>query len=232
MNNRPETRLFMLMSVDGKISTGDSDELDVDTDFSELTHVKEGLHQYYELEQTTDLFSLNTGRVFEKIGVNEQRVFQNGVPVTYILVDNKPHLTAEGIAYLAEKAQGLFVISTNPEHPAKLLSDSDETIKFLFYSHEIDFEDAFFKLREYGVEKMTIQSGGTLNATLLRKGLIDTISIVVAPVLIGGTNTASLIGGESLHTKSDLIKLRPLELISCTKLENSYLHLEYKVLNS
>ena len=31
--NRPITTLFMLMSVDGKISTGDRDELDVDRDF-------------------------------------------------------------------------------------------------------------------------------------------------------------------------------------------------------
>ena len=30
---RPITTLFMLMSVDGKISTGASDELDVDRDF-------------------------------------------------------------------------------------------------------------------------------------------------------------------------------------------------------
>lgn len=31
--DRPITTLFMLMSVDGKISTGSSDELDVDRDF-------------------------------------------------------------------------------------------------------------------------------------------------------------------------------------------------------
>ena len=34
--NRAITTLFMLMSVDGKISTGASDELDVDKDFPEL----------------------------------------------------------------------------------------------------------------------------------------------------------------------------------------------------
>ena len=63
---RPITTLFMLMSVDGKISTGATDELDVDKDFPKITGVSEGLHQYYEIEQTTDLWSLNTGRVQEK----------------------------------------------------------------------------------------------------------------------------------------------------------------------
>ena len=59
--DRPITTLFMLMSVDGKISTGSTDELDVDRDFPKIPGVKEGLHQYYEIEQTTDLWSFNTG---------------------------------------------------------------------------------------------------------------------------------------------------------------------------
>ena len=61
MNNikkiKPITTLFMLMSVDGKISTGAVDELDVDRDFPRINGVKEGLYQYYEIEKTTDLWS-------------------------------------------------------------------------------------------------------------------------------------------------------------------------------
>ena len=58
--DRPITTLFMLMSVDGKISTGASDELDMDRDLPGILGVREGLHQYYEIEQTTDLWSFNT----------------------------------------------------------------------------------------------------------------------------------------------------------------------------
>ena len=58
--NRPITTLFMLESLDGKISSGSSDNLDVDKDFCRINGVKEGLHQYYELEQETDTYSLNT----------------------------------------------------------------------------------------------------------------------------------------------------------------------------
>ena len=52
--DRPITTLFMLMSVDGKISTGATDDLDIDKDFPKIAGVREGLHQYYEIEQTTD----------------------------------------------------------------------------------------------------------------------------------------------------------------------------------
>lgn len=71
--DRPITTLFMMMSVDGKISTGATDELDVDRDFPQIAGLREGLRQYYEIEQTTDLWSFNTGRVQEKMGGKGER---------------------------------------------------------------------------------------------------------------------------------------------------------------
>ena len=58
------------MSLDGKISTGATDGFDMDLDLPRIPGVREGLHQYYDAEQHTDLWSLNTGRVMAKIGAN------------------------------------------------------------------------------------------------------------------------------------------------------------------
>ena len=91
---RPITTLFMLSSVDGKISTGATDELDVDRDFPLIPGVAEGLHQYYEIEQTTDLWSLNSGRVQAKMGVNDKPMPKKS-PVSFVLLDNS-HLTEGG----------------------------------------------------------------------------------------------------------------------------------------
>ena len=84
--DRPVTTLFMLMSVDGKISTGASDHLDVDQDFPKIAGLKEGLHQYYEIEQTTDLWTFNSGRVQAKMGVNTKKM-PNKTPVSFVVID-------------------------------------------------------------------------------------------------------------------------------------------------
>ena len=94
--DRSVTTLFMLMSVDGKISTGSTDELDVDRDFPKIPGVKEGLHQHYEIEQETDLWSFNTGRVQAKMGVNEKEM-PSKTPVSFVLLDNQ-HLTEHGVS--------------------------------------------------------------------------------------------------------------------------------------
>lgn len=49
MNELPITTLFMLTSIDGKISTGSSDERDFDKDLPNIKGAGEGLGQYYEL---------------------------------------------------------------------------------------------------------------------------------------------------------------------------------------
>ena len=45
-NDKPITTLYMLMSVDGKISTGANDELDVDKDFPTIKGLKDGASTY------------------------------------------------------------------------------------------------------------------------------------------------------------------------------------------
>jgi 2,5-diamino-6-(ribosylamino)-4(3H)-pyrimidinone 5'-phosphate reductase len=101
----------------------------------------------------------------------------------------------------------------------------------LFYEQTVDFVDVFRRFKEeFKIERVTIQTGGTLNAELLRLGLIDRVSIVIAPCLIGGTNTQSLIGGASLHTQAELAQVKALKLVRCDVLENSYLHVQYEVI--
>lgn len=45
--DRPITTLFMLMSLDGKISPGASDDLDVDKDFPKIDRVERGAASFF-----------------------------------------------------------------------------------------------------------------------------------------------------------------------------------------
>ena len=222
----------MLSSLDGKISTGDNDLMDVDKDFPMIKGVSEGLQQYYDIEMTTDLFSLNSGRVFAKIGFNNKTDIPKKLPVTFIVIDNKPHLDENGINYLSQKSKDIILVTTNKDHPAYSVQKNLNNLHIIYFENEIPFEELFEKLKnEYSVEKLTIQSGGSLNAEFIRKGLIDYISLVIAPVMVGGKNTSTLMDGESLHSDNELLKIKALELLEINKLNNSYLHLKYKVIN-
>lgn len=225
MRKRSITTLFMLMSMDGKISTGASDALDVDKDFPMISGVREGLYQYYEIEQTTDLWSFNTGRVQAKIGVNE-KAFQPKLPVSFVLLDNH-HLTEHGVRYFCAMAKTFVLITQNPSHPAFSVEEDNLHI---IRQESLDLADALHLLEaDYGCERLTIQSGGTVNGLFLRNKLLDYVDVVVAPVLIGGKETPTLIDGSSIMSDEDLDLLGVLQLESCEALEHSYVRLRYKV---
>ena len=223
--NRPITTLFMLMSVDGKISTGAADDLDVDKDFPKIAGVREGLHQYYEIERTTDLWTLNSGRVQAKIGVNTNKT-PSRTTVSFVVIDNN-HLNENGIRYLCTLSKTFVLITSNADHPAFGVKERNFHI---MYQKELSLENTLIELKsKYGCERITIQTGGTLNGLFLREKLFDYVDIVVAPVLIGGKDTSTLIDGESLLSQKDLSKLGVLKLQECVMLENSYLRLRYEV---
>ena len=227
MREKPVTTLFMLMSVDGKISPGASDTLDVDKDFPNIEGLKEGLQQYYDIEQTTDLWSFNTGRVQAKMGVNE-KPFPEKTPVSFVLLDNS-HLTEHGVRYFCARSREFVLITTNKNHPAYTVNENN---LHNMNQDSLSLEDALAELKEkYGCERITIQSGGTLNGMFLREKLFDYVDIVVAPVLIGGKDTSTLIDGISITNVNELGSLGILQLENCEILNGSYIRLRYKVIS-
>ena len=111
MLNIPKTTLFLIQSLDGKISTGDVDSLDVDKDFSRIVGVKEGLHQYYDLEKRTDRVSFNSGSVQVKVGVNQRTWKKDREDVSFVVVDQDQVLRRILVTIEASQPKGNLISS-------------------------------------------------------------------------------------------------------------------------
>lgn len=165
-----------------------------------------------------------------KIGVNDRKEYHEKIDVvTFVIIDNKPHLNENGIDYLCHWVGKLLLVTTNKNHIAYSLKDKYDNLEILYYE-TLDLtqllEDLYSK---YNAENLTIQSGGTLNGMFVRNKLIDFVNIVIAPIIVGGKDVATLVDGESITNENELNKLMPLELMECNKLEDSYIQLKYKV---
>lgn len=227
MRKRPITTLFLLISVDGKISTGSTDEMDVDKDYPIIDGLKEGLHQYYEIEQTTDLWSLNSGRVQEKIGVNKEGIPKR-LPVSFIVIDNH-HLDKNGVTYFANLSRTFVLVTSNKNHLA--FDMNIDNINIIYQNNFSPQEMLEILYEKYGCERVTIQTGGTLNEIFLRQKVLDYVDVVIAPALIGGKDTSSLVDGRSLVNPDELGQIGVLKLEKCDVLSDSYIRLRYKVIS-
>jgi 2,5-diamino-6-(ribosylamino)-4(3H)-pyrimidinone 5'-phosphate reductase len=72
----------------------------------------------------------------------------------------------------------------------------------------VNFHQAFEELsKEYGAKTILLDSGGTLNGVLLREGLVSEISLLVHPLVVGGTGYKSLVMLPEVEKLSDTVKL-------------------------
>jgi len=81
---------------------------------------------------------------------------------------------------MSKKANNLYIATT-----IKNTKFQEKNVVYDCYEKKINLENYLEKIYSYGCKKLTIQTGASLNEQLLRKNLIDYISIVVAPCLVG-----------------------------------------------
>ncbi len=93
----------------------------------------------------------------------------------------------------------------------------------------VDLKKALKELRSrYGLRTLRIDSGGTLSAIMLKEGLIDEISVILSPCVVGNSNSAHFIN----PAVSELPKACQLKLRHVEELENGLVWLKYDVIKN
>lgn len=94
-------------------------------------------------------------------------------------------------------------------------------------AERVDLRAALEELNaRYGVRLVRVDSGGILNGVLLRAGLVDEVSVLVNPSLVGGTTPRSIFVAPDLVSAEAVIKVR---LMHVETVEDDVVWLRYEV---
>jgi 2,5-diamino-6-(ribosylamino)-4(3H)-pyrimidinone 5'-phosphate reductase len=92
----------------------------------------------------------------------------------------------------------------------------------------VDYRAALEELNaRCGVKTVRVDSGGTLNGVLLRDGLVDEVSVLISPSLVGGMSPRSLFRAPDLTTPEGVI---PLRLMHVEQMPGDIVWLRYEVI--
>ena len=93
-------------------------------------------------------------------------------------------------------------------------------------SPDLDLPLALDKIGErFGVRTLMLEGGGGINGSMLRAGLVDEVSVLVAPVVDGRAGTAALFDVEGANVAPRRLKLQAVE-----QRADDVLWMRYKVL--
>ncbi len=74
--------------------------------------------------------------------------------------------------------------------------------------NQVDLTRLLQILREdYGIHRLMIEGGPTLNWAMLRHRLVDEIRLIHLPFIVGGADTPSLVGGMHIEAEEEMIRL-------------------------
>jgi 2,5-diamino-6-(ribosylamino)-4(3H)-pyrimidinone 5'-phosphate reductase len=78
---------------------------------------------------------------------------------------------------------------------------------FVHDSPRVDLKKMIETLSEIGVSRLMVEGGGTINFELMRLGLVDELTIYIAPMIFGGEHAPTLASGLGL-TRDEAIALK------------------------
>jgi riboflavin biosynthesis pyrimidine reductase len=151
------------------------------------------------------------------------RRFANRTAATYaVAVDTSGKLHFAGPDIAGDAVVVWLGSEVADAHLAELAADGVSYI--VSPTPQVDLAAALEAMNaELGVSRLALEGGGGVNAAFFAAGLVDEVSLLVAPALDGSADSRALVEGAAL---ADLARL---SLISCERREHGLAHLRYAV---
>ena len=221
---RPYVILNAAMTLDGKIAT--------QTGSSNISGEKD-LERVHEIRKECDAIMVGIGTVL----ADDPRLTGHKIdarpednPVR-VVVDSRGRTPID--ARITNSDAKTIIAMANEYKDDFKASEKYETfknrgVKFFFSGDKrVDLKALMSYLHEEGIDKLMLEGGSTLNFSMIKSGLIDEISICVAPMIVGGANAKTFFDGEGFDLMDDAVRL---ELTDSYTLDKDLI-LHYKVSN-
>jgi len=227
---KPYVLCHMVCSIDGRI-TGSRwrPKSNVVSGLFETLHDKMGGGSWLCGRVTAQEFARGKGKVYpptDKTFPRENWFAQSEAKAWGIFLD------AHGKACWERSDCGgdpILVILTEQVPDSHLAGLRADKVSYIFAGKtEIDLAAALETLnRELGIERVMLEGGGGANGALLRAGLVDEISLVISPVIDGGSGAPSVFNSGA----ADLgpAPIEKMVLASHEILEGGVVWLRYKL---
>ncbi len=218
--NRPYVVLVSEVTVDGKLTVtrGASSKLLMQF----MSHEAEVLLHRIRAESDAIMVGSNTIRIDNSFLT--VRHVQGKNPIR-VIPSSRADISPDANVLSADSPTIIAVSEQADQEKVAVLKEKGALIE-VAGKDKVDLTLLMSRLASsYGITRLMIEGGSTLNGQMFSLGLIDEIVLIHLPFIAGGSDTPSLVGGLATRSVDDLIRLE----LTKNYLAGENLITEYKV---
>lgn len=220
--NRPYIISHMMASIDGRIDCG-------------MTVKLPGAEQYYAALNELNLTATLSGRVTAQLEMAKQGEFVPKTKDPLNVEKFSKKVSAEEYSIVAD-TKGCLLWQEYSTTPLIIITSEAVSKEYLAYldkknvswiacgKEKINLARAMEILaEEFDIKRVGIVGGGTVNAGFLNEGLLDEISILLAPGIDGRKGMTAVFDGLPMETEPFSLRLKKV-----TQYDNGAIWLQYQ----
>ena len=217
---RPHVIVNAAMSADGKLSTRERRQVKISgaQDFNRVDRLKAG----------SDAVMVGIGTVLAddpSLTVKAEECRNNRIhrgadehPVR-IVVDSRARIPPD--ASVLHKGTGKRIVAVSERaDPEKIARLRELATVIVAGKDRVDLAKLMDELGDMGIQRVMVEGGGTLIASLIAAGLVDEIYTFIGNIVIGGKDAPTLADGDGFVREPEFCRLT---LIEARKLEQGVL---------
>jgi diaminohydroxyphosphoribosylaminopyrimidine deaminase/5-amino-6-(5-phosphoribosylamino)uracil reductase len=199
LEKKPFVTLKAGITLDGKIATHANSSKWITSE-----EARQDVHQLRS-ENMAILVGVNT--VIHDNPELTSRIPNGRNPIRVIL-DSSLRIPMESKVVTDQQAETWIFTSENYDKAKQqFLEEKGISVFVTSGQSRVDAADVMSMLGEKLVSSVLIEGGGTVNASLLEKGLIDKVVLYIAPKLVGGAQAPTFLEGTGIEKMSDAVEL-------------------------
>jgi 2,5-diamino-6-(ribosylamino)-4(3H)-pyrimidinone 5'-phosphate reductase len=202
------------MTLDGKISsrTGDS-----------RISSREDLKTLHRLRSRNDAIMIGIGTLIQDDPRLTVRLVKGRNPIR-VIVDRSARTPANSRIFKKGPAVIIAVTKNAPRQRVETLKRAGARILRAGNS-QINLLTLLTRLYRLGIKRILLEGGGNLNWSMISNGLVDNITVTVAPMIIGGSHATTLVEGDGVSKVNQAINL----ILTEARKQSNEIVLTYKV---
>src|SRR5207302_2610580 len=202
---RPFVHLKMAVTLDGKIATRTCESRWITGEVARA-RVHEMRHRYDAIMVGGRTARADDPLLTDRSGKKRRR------PLARVVIEQYLQISPESRLVQTTDAAPVIIFACDDSDDETLSTLQSRGVEVISQGSALDLSSTLEELGRRSIQSVLVEGGASLAGLLLDAGLVNKVTFFVAPMIIGGQESPSAIGGAGAETIAEAVQLEKVEV--------------------